>query len=131
MRWGIAALAVVAGCGPSGESGPERPATCAPAEVGLADSSACFVVDETAFVATTLRECGLASDGGTADCWWRVVLTPTTWSWNYSDLTEDGALDCAGNRLYDMDGELLGEWRADEGVLVWQGDEYDPACPTD
>ena len=128
MRWFALVVPALVGCA---TPAPERPSTCTPEELGWSGEDDCFFDQEARFLATTLRECGLASDGGTSDCWWSVRLTQTSWTWHYSDVSEEGSLVCAGDQLLDVDGELLGEWLAEEAVLVWQDAQYEPGCPSE
>lgn len=83
--------------------------------------TACSELVQRSFESVEERECGITPDG-VSSCHWSVSFTANEYVWRHSDVGETGPYDCEDGRV--SAGELVGEFDAEAGRLVWDGVEY-------
>jgi hypothetical protein len=123
--WFRPALVVLAAC-------VEGPAECPPDEPPPAEDepvpsepsaeAACEGLSG-AWSSATERACG-ETLCGTTYCAWEITFADDgTFSWTYTDVSQDGTWTCADGVVTGADGET-GWYEPDAGELVWEGVRY-------
>ena len=86
----------------------------------------CFIEEPMLFVSVEEHECGLGPEGVNY-CHWALEFDRAQFSWQYSDVYEEGAYSCEGNSVIGHpDGQLsfLGEYDPAGAILVWDSVNY-------